>query len=103
MNKLIVILSSILLIFISSCTSDNYIKNGVTGIINIRGNEPFTYLSIKTEEGEIFEIESTDSLRNILWNMQGLKVTLKIKELKKNMNRDVIVIAGNKFNIPDKK
>jgi len=102
-NKLFIILNSILLILLSSCTSNNYIKNGVTGIINIRGNEPFTYLSIETEEGEIFEIESSDSLRNILWEMQGLKISLEINELKKNMNRDVVVAVSHKFNFPDKK
>ena len=100
-NKLLIILSSILLI--SCCTSNNYIKNGVTGIINIRGNEPFVYLSIETEKGEIFEIESSDSLRNILWDMQGLKVTLEISEMKKNMNRNVIVAIDHKLNSPDKK
>ena len=100
-NKLLIILSSILLI--SCCTSNNYIKNGVTGIINIRGNEPFVYLSIETEKGEIFEIESSDSLRNILWDMQGLNVTLKINEMKKNIDRDVIMAVDHKLNIPNNK
>ena len=102
-NKFFIILSSILLILLLSCTNNNYIKNGVTGIINVRGHEPFTYLSIETEKGDILEIESSDSLRNILWDMQGLKVSLEINELKKNMNRDVIVAVGHKLNIPDKK
>lgn len=102
MNKLL-ILSSVLLIVLSGCTNNNYLKNGLTGVINVRGNEPFVYLSIETAEGKIFEIESSDSLRKILWNMQGLEVTLEIKELKKNMNRDVIVAVGHKFNFADKK
>ncbi len=102
MNKLL-ILSSVLLIVLSGCTNNNYLKNGLTGVINVRGNEPFVYLSIETAEGEIFEIESSDSLRKILWDMQGLKVTLEIQELKKNMNRDVIVALSHKLNITDQK
>ncbi len=96
---------SLLLIIISatSCTSNNYLKNGVTGIINIRGNEPFVYLSLETADGDIFEIESPDSLQNILWELQGLSVTLDINELRKNLDRDVVVAIGHKLNIPDKK
>lgn len=102
MNKLL-ILSSVLLILLSGCTNNNYLKNGLTGVINVRGHEPFTYLSIETAGGEIFEIESSDSLRKILWDLQGIKVTLEIIELKKNMNRDVIVAVGHKINFPSKK
>lgn len=102
MNKLL-ILSSALLVLLSGCTNNNYLKNGLTGVINVRGNEPFVYLSIETAEGEIFEIESSDSLRKILWDMQGLEVTLEINELKNIMNRDVIVVVGHKFNFADKK
>ena len=102
MNK-IFILSSTLLILLSCSTNNNNLKNGLTGIINVRGHVPFVYLSLETAEGEIFEIESPDSLRNILWDMQGLKVTLDIKEFKKNLDRDVVVAIGHKLNIPDKK
>ena len=103
MSKLSIISISILLLCVIGCTSNNYLKNGITGVINVRGHEPFVYLSIETAEGEIFEIESPDSLQNILWDMQGLKVTLEIKELKKNMNRDVIVAISHKLNSPSKK
>jgi len=102
MNK-IFILSSTLLILISCSTNNNYLKNGLTGVINARGHEPFVYLSLETAEGEVFEIESPDSLQNILWDMQGIKVTLEIKELKKNLDRDVVVAIGHKLNNPNKK
>ena len=94
MNK-ILILSSTLLILSSCCTNNNYLKNGLTGIINVRGHEPFVYLSIETAEGKIFEIESPDSLQNILWDLQGLKVTLKIEEMKKHLERDIAVVTSH--------
>jgi len=103
MNKILIILLSTIALSIIGCAGNNYVKNGITGIINARGHEPFVYLSLETAKGEIFEIESPDSLQKILWEMQGLKVTLEIKKLKKNLDRDVVVAIGHKFSTPDKK
>jgi len=74
----------------------------LTGIINVRGNEPFTYLSIENEHGNIFEIDSPDSLQNILWKLQGHKVTLQIQETRKNLNRVVVVAKSYKLNPTEK-
>ena len=88
----ILLLSMVILI---SCTGSNTTKE-VTGIINIRGHEPFSYLSIETIDDKIYEIEISDSLKNELWELQGLKVRLDVQEFKinKNFNRDVIVVTN---------
>lgn len=70
----------------------------VIGIINARGHEPFVYLSIETNDGEIFEIESPDSLQKQLWEFQGLEVTLEISDVKKNIDREVIIVKNYKLN-----
>ncbi len=98
MNKLTFILILLLITSLMSCSGNNYIKNGVTGVINVRGNAPFVYLSIETEQGNIFEIDSPDSLQSILWDMQGLNVTLKIQEMRKKLNRDLVVVKSYKLN-----
>ena len=85
----------ILVVILLSCTGSNTTKE-VTGIINVRGHEPFSYLSIETIDDKIYEIEISDSLKNELWELQGLKVKLEVKEFKinKNFNRDVIVVTN---------
>ena len=82
------------MISIIACNSNKE----VTGIINARGHEPFVYLSIETNDGEIFEIESPDSLQKQLWEFQGLEVTLDISDVKKNIDREVLVIEKYKLN-----
>jgi len=103
MKKLFALLTLLLITSLISCAGNNYIKNGVTGVINVRGNEPFVYLSIGTEQGNIFEIDSPDSLQKILWELQGLKVTLSIQEMRKKLNRDVVVAISHQLNHPAKK
>ena len=61
-------------LLVLSCTS--YIT--VTGKVGIRGNEPFAYLSIASEESE-YEIKGSLGTK-IENNLQGQTITVKINK-----------------------
>ena len=49
----------------------------VTGRVGIYGNEPFTWIGIKSSDETVYRVFGDSSLLNELNNMQGALVTVK--------------------------
>jgi len=95
MNKFLLILLTIVLfsLIVIGCAEKCESSNTLTGTIYISGNEPFTHLSLKSEDDNYYKIECPDSLKKELWELQGRKVELTYKELKDFTTQKVAVIS----------
>lgn len=97
MNKLVLLLLSLVLIGLVACAGNNYIKHGLTGRVYVAGNEPFTFLAIESSQGEIFKISCSDSLKKELWRFQGEEVKLKLTEIQKLDTIQIAVVKSYKL------
>ena len=75
MRKIIIILS----ILITGIIFCSYSKNNnitVDGFINVYGNEPFTYIGIKTENNKEYALNASDDVLKELRASQGKKIEI---------------------------
>lgn len=75
------IFTSILLSAYSKPVKDKVIS--VSGLINVYGNEPFTFIGIKTSSGEEYSLTAEKEVLDQLRNTQGKRITIKAS-LKEN-------------------
>jgi len=82
----------ILLVFIGcagTCKSDKTIS----GTVFVSGNEPFTYLALKSDDDKYYKIECQDTLKKELWSMQGKIVKLKYSDIKKSDKQGILTVS----------
>ncbi len=69
----------ILLIIICGTLFCSFSKNNnetVTGYIHVYGNEPFTYLGIKTADDKLYTISASEEEISKLWKTQGTRIEI---------------------------
>ena len=78
------IFTSVLLSAYSKPVKDKVIS--VSGLINVYGNEPFTFIGIKTLSGEEYSLSASEEVLDQLRKTQGKRITIKasLKENDKN-------------------
>lgn len=75
------IINILLLISLTGCTGSNTSEKIVTGTIYISGNEPFTYLALKSDDDKYYKLDYNDELKKELWTMQGQVVKLEYSDI----------------------
>ena len=87
---LFLIFTSVLLSAYSKPVKDKVIS--VSGLINVYGNEPFTFIGIKTSSGEEYSLSASEEVLNQLRKSQGkrIEITGSIKQADKNQEKPVI-------------
>ncbi len=90
----------LILIFIVGCSSwfHSSGQSKIKGEIYVTGNEPFTELAIKDENGKVFLISKNSPVYQELWKSQGSIAILEIerKETKGN-EKGKLVVKGFKI------
>lgn len=94
MNKFILIIFFTITLGIIGCAGSCNNTNKLSGTLYVAGNEPFTYLALDSKDGTIYKIECSDSLKNILWQLQGEIVSVDYDEIKKYDRLNIVVING---------
>lgn len=78
---LFLIFTSVLLSAYSKPVKEKVIS--VSGLINVYGNEPFTFIGLKTDSGEEYSLTAEKEVLDQLRNTQGKRITIKAS-LKEN-------------------
>jgi hypothetical protein len=75
-------------LFVSACTTENKLSrdsHNVIGTLYVTGNEPFTTLSLQTENGRIVRIrKDTSALVCALIKLQGQKLRVRFRPAESN-------------------
>ena len=84
------IFTSILLSAYSKPVKDKVIS--VSGLINVYGNEPFTFIGLKTDSGEEYSLTAEKEVLDQLRNTQGkrIEITGSIKQADKNQEKAAV-------------
>lgn len=98
MNKVMIILFFVITLGIIGCAGSCNSTNKLSGTLYVAGNEPFTYLALDSKDGTIYKIECSDSLKNILWQLQGETVSVNYDDIKKYDRLNIVVINGYSVN-----
>ncbi len=87
---LFLIFTSVLLFAYSKPVKDKVIS--VSGLINVYGNEPFTFIGIKTSSGEEYSLSASEEVLNQLRKSQGkrIEITGSVKQADKNQEKPVV-------------
>jgi len=87
---LFLIFTSVLLSAYSKPVKDKVIS--VSGLINVYGNEPFTFIGIKTDSGEEYSLTAEKEVLDQLRNTQGkrIEITGSVKQADKNQEKPVV-------------
>lgn len=87
---LFLIFTSVLLSAYSKPVKDKVIS--VSGLINVYGNEPFTFIGLKTSSGEEYSLSASEEVLNQLRNTQGkrIEITGSIKQADKNQEKAAV-------------
>lgn len=94
----------ILLVLICSNLFCSYSKNKyvkVTGYIHVYGNEPFTYLGIKTIDNKEYEISANEEQTSMLWKTQGTKIEITGIILPKKETREFNMLKDGKIEVAE--
>lgn len=81
-------------LYLSACncgcgkTEDNVKK----GFITVIGNEPFTKLAIKTDDGKFYVLKSSKELQSELWKKQGSFYLIQYGELRTEDDNEVLIV-----------
>ena len=94
MNKPLFILLSIMIVVLIGCAGNNKTNNKLIGILYVSGNEPFTHLSLHSNDDKYYKIECSDSLTIELWKLQGKTIELSLDELKEFDKLNIAVVNG---------
>ena len=84
-RKIAIILGIILCCLLFSSFSKNNIRT-VKGYVHVYGNDPFSYIGIKTEDKKEYAIDADKNTISELWASQGtqIKITGRIIKSEKN-------------------
>jgi len=97
MNKYLLLVLSMTLLFVviigcaSSCNS-----NKIVGNLYVAGNEPFTHLAIKTEDGTVYKLKCSEKTEKELRQLQGKTLKLELSEIKKFEKVNIAVVKNYK-------
>ena len=93
---LFLIFTSVLLSAYSKPVKDKVIS--VSGLINVYGNEPFTFIGIKTSSGEEYSLSASEEVLNQLRKSQGKRIEIigSIKQTDKNQEKPVVAFNSLK-------
>lgn len=81
-------------LYLSACscgcgkTEDNVKK----GFITVIGNEPFTKLAIKTDDGKFYVLKSSKELQSELWEKQGSFYLIQYGEMRTEDDNEVLIV-----------
>jgi hypothetical protein len=65
----------------------------MSGILYVTGNEPFTHLSLQTDDGRMHEIDRDSTLvYGSLWKLQGHKVRAVVRLAGQKRDSSLIII-----------
>lgn len=65
----------------------------LVGIIYVTGNEPFTNLSLRTEDGAMHMIQKdTTAIYSELWRLQGLKLRVRFRPVASKPDSSSIIV-----------
>lgn len=94
MNRsfLSIVSTLLLMLLITGCTGSTTKSNIIEGTVFISGNEPFTYLALKTQDDKYFKLNCEDELQKELWSMQGQVVKLHYKDLEETSIENVVTV-----------
>ncbi len=93
MKKLFLFFAILLYAIVFSCAGNNNTKN-ISGTLYVAGNEPFTFLALNSEDGNVYGIECSDSLKIDLWKLQGNIVAIEYNEIQEFENSYKIHVVG---------
>jgi len=71
-------------------------SNEIKGNLYVAGNEPFTYLALKTEEGAVYKLECSKEMEKELRQLQGKILNLEISEIKNFEKVNIAVVKNYK-------
>jgi hypothetical protein len=91
--KIALQLISLSIIIILGCTSvkdnQNQIKE-IAGISAVVGNEPFTHVAIITHQQKVYLINSSEEIKNLLLDNQGMYFNIKYIDTKDSANIHIL-------------
>ena len=99
-NTFLIILSVLLcsLIF-CSYSKNKYIK--VTGYIHVYGNEPFTYIGIKTTDNKEYAISANEEETSMLRKTQGIKIEITGIIISKKETREFNMLKDGRIEVAE--
>ena len=83
-----ILIITIFLLFIG-CTGK---ANTISGTVFVSGNEPFTYLALKGEDGTFYKLNCDEPIEKELWSKQGQVVSLEYTEVKEIDRESIIMV-----------
>lgn len=90
----------ILIIITSGCISTRQSENQLkelTGISTIVGNEPFTHSAILTDQKEVYLVEGSKEIMNLLYENQGKYFKVTYDKSRDSLDLKIInVISASK-------
>jgi hypothetical protein len=95
----------LVIVVLSGCRSNRELSReprALVGIIYVTGNEPFTNLSLRTEDGGMHMIQKDTTLfYSELWKLQGLKLRVRFRPVaSKSDSLSIIVERYDIVKIP---
>ena len=91
--KTFIVLLTTISISIIGCVGNCTTNNKLSGTLYVAGNEPFTYLALKSDDDKFYKLECDDTLKKELWSMQGKIVNLQYGDIKKTDVEYVVTIS----------
>lgn len=93
-KAIFVILILITSLYVSACScgfgkTENNVKKG---FITVIGNEPFTKLAIKTDDGKFYVLKSSKELQSELWKKQSSLYLIQYGELRTEDDNEVLTV-----------
>lgn len=80
---LALIITLVFFVIFLSCNGEPFSpEKSLVGFVTVVGNEPFTHLALKTDDGEIYVLDCYKLAEEELWKMQGTRITIYYKVMK---------------------
>lgn len=88
LRKQFFIVNICIIFFLLLCSfSKNHISS-VSGYVHVYGNEPFTYIGIKTTDNKEYKISADEKTKEELWKSQGKLIEI-IGYIEKEKNEKI--------------
>ena len=95
-SKTILILPLVLLMIslgaCCNCGKNLDETNTVKGFITVIGNEPFTWLAIRTDDNKTYILQVSKELKDELWKKQGSYYYIKYRDIKEVEGVSTLVV-----------
>jgi len=87
-----IIAISIYLTACCNCGKGIATEKSVRGTITVIGNEPFTKLAIKTDDGKIFILQCSKELNDELWKKQGSYYYVQYGDMREESGTSAVIV-----------